>query len=258
MTHNCTDPVLRTTQRTLGPLNDLSHKCTEMIHAILDLQRAAIPTNAGNDPSTHTDAVHAQLGHALNTFDALRECTGEALQACTTLCDLNIELHRETDENTAPPPSNPATSYRVITDGSCTGNPGPGGWAAIIQTENGQESVLKGLDPQTTNNQMELTGPIEALESLPEGATVELITDSQYVRNGLERWIADWKRNGWRTTGKKPVKNQALWRRLDTARSRVSLTITWVRGHSGHPDNERADTIAQAQANNAKHASPIA
>ena len=132
----------------------------------------------------------------------------------------------------------------VHTDGACSGNPGPGGWAAVL-TWNGHERELKGGEPHTTNNRMELTAAIAALEALNRSCVVELYTDSQYVRSGITEWIHTWKRNGWRTADKKPVRNVDLWQRLDTALARHEVHWHWLRGHAGHASNERADKLAR-------------
>ena len=132
----------------------------------------------------------------------------------------------------------------VHTDGACSGNPGPGGWGAILRY-NGHEKELKGGEPLTTNNRMELTAAIMALEALKRATTVELHTDSQYVKDGISKWIHGWKRNGWKTADKKPVKNVELWQRLDLALQHHQVSWHWVRGHAGHDDNERADELAR-------------
>ena len=131
----------------------------------------------------------------------------------------------------------------IYTDGACKGNPGPGGWGALI-TCDGREKELFGGDQQTTNNRMELTAVIRALEALKRRCTVRLYTDSQYVQKGISQWIHDWKRRGWRTADKKPVKNEDLWRRLDELAGGHDIEWHWVRGHAGHPENERADALA--------------
>jgi ribonuclease HI len=132
----------------------------------------------------------------------------------------------------------------IWTDGACSGNPGPGGWGAVLRY--GQhEKELRGGEPLTTNNRMELTAAIEALESLKRPCTVSVHTDSQYLRSGVTSWITGWKRNGWRTAEKKPVKNDDLWRRLDTAAARHEIEWIWVRGHAGDDLNERADRLAR-------------
>lgn len=131
----------------------------------------------------------------------------------------------------------------IYTDGGCKGNPGPGGWGAVLEY-NGHERELWGGEPMTTNNRMELMAAIMALETLKRPCTVDLHTDSQYLRNGITQWIAGWKANGWRTALKQPVKNADLWQRLDEARQRHKVTWHWVRGHAGHPGNERADRLA--------------
>ena len=132
----------------------------------------------------------------------------------------------------------------VHTDGACSGNPGPGGWGAVL-TWDGHERELKGGEPHTTNNRMELTAAIAALEALNRPCVVELYTDSQYLRGGITEWIHVWKRNGWRTADKKPVRNVDLWQRLEVARARHEVHWHWLRGHAGHVSNERADRLAR-------------
>ncbi len=134
---------------------------------------------------------------------------------------------------------------QIFTDGACSGNPGPGGWAAILRFRN-HEKELFGGDPQTTNNRMELIAAIKGLEALTRACTVMLYTDSRYVMDGITRWLPRWKANGWRTADKKPVKNGDLWIALDSAASRHKITWRWVQGHSGHPENERADLLARS------------
>ena len=131
----------------------------------------------------------------------------------------------------------------IYTDGACRGNPGPGGWGAIL-IWNGQEKELCGGEPATTNNRMELTAACEALEALKKPCTVELHTDSQYVKTGISEWLRVWKAKGWRTTTKGEVKNVDLWQRLDAANQRHTVTWKWVKGHAGHELNERADRLA--------------
>ena len=133
----------------------------------------------------------------------------------------------------------------IFTDGACSGNPGPGGWGAILRF-NGTEKELSGGEAQTTNNRMELMAAIAALEALKRDVKVRLYTDSQYLRDGITRWIHDWKVRGWKTADKKPVKNIDLWQRLETALAGHKIEWHWVRGHSGHPENERADELARA------------
>ncbi len=137
-----------------------------------------------------------------------------------------------------------ATLVSVYTDGACSGNPGPGGWGAILKWA-GHERELKGGDPYTTNNRMELMAAIAALEGLKRSCSVDLHTDSQYLRQGITNWIHSWKRNGWRTADKKPVKNADLWRRLESAIERHEVRWHWVKGHAGHDLNERADELAR-------------
>ena len=132
---------------------------------------------------------------------------------------------------------------RAFTDGACSGNPGPGGWGAVLQFGD-HERELHGGAADTTNNRMELTAAIEALKALSEPCRVSLTTDSKYVKDGITQWLANWKRNGWRTAAKKPVKNQDLWQALDHESARHAIDWCWVKGHSGHPENERADRLA--------------
>jgi ribonuclease HI len=133
----------------------------------------------------------------------------------------------------------------IWTDGACSGNPGPGGWGAILRF-NGDEREISGGAPDTTNNRMELTAAIEALGALKRPVSARLHTDSTYVKDGITKWIHAWKANGWRTASKKPVKNQDLWRALDAAMARHRIEWRWVKGHSGHPENDRADELARA------------
>jgi ribonuclease HI len=132
----------------------------------------------------------------------------------------------------------------IYTDGACSGNPGPGGWGAVL-ISGPRERDLWGGEPATTNNRMELTAAIEALEALKVPCKVDVHTDSQYLRQGVTQWIHAWKARGWRTADRSPVKNEDLWRRLDTARARHDVHWHWVKGHSGHPLNERADALAR-------------
>jgi ribonuclease HI len=132
----------------------------------------------------------------------------------------------------------------IYTDGACRGNPGPGGWGAIL-TMGEREREISGGELATTNNRMELMAAIQALEALTRPCRVELHTDSQYVRTGVTEWLAGWKARGWKTAAKAPVKNEDLWRRLDEARARHTVDWRWVKGHNGHPMNERADALAR-------------
>ncbi|NOY62852.1 MAG: ribonuclease HI [Gammaproteobacteria bacterium] len=134
-------------------------------------------------------------------------------------------------------------SVEIYTDGACRGNPGKGGWGAVLHCA-GSEKQLYGAEQHTTNNRMELMAAIMALESLKRACTVDLTTDSQYVRKGMTEWIDNWKKRGWKTAAKAPVKNGDLWRRLDAAAARHQVQWHWVKGHSGHPQNELADTLA--------------
>ncbi|NRB34061.1 MAG: ribonuclease HI [Rhodobacteraceae bacterium] len=137
----------------------------------------------------------------------------------------------------------------AYTDGACSGNPGPGGWGVLLRAMEGdavvKERALSGGEPATTNNRMELLAAIHALESLSRASRITVVTDSAYVKNGVTGWIHGWKRNGWKTASKKPVKNAELWQRLDAAQARHDVTWEWVKGHAGHPENERADELAR-------------
>lgn len=139
------------------------------------------------------------------------------------------------------------SEVEAFTDGACLGNPGPGGWAALLRA-GGNERMVAGGDPATTNNRMELMAAIAALESLKRPCRVVLTTDSRYVMQGIEQWVPRWLANGWRTADKKPVKNQDLWQRLSHAASVHEVSWRWVRGHSGHVENERVDDAAREQA----------
>ena len=132
----------------------------------------------------------------------------------------------------------------MFTDGACRGNPGPGGWAALLRAGD-NERIVDGAEPNTTNNRMELMAAIEGLAALKRPCAVRLTTDSEYVRQGITSWIAGWKRRGWKRKGGHPVKNQELWQRLDEQNMRHSVDWRWVRGHSGHPENERVDAAAR-------------
>jgi ribonuclease HI len=133
----------------------------------------------------------------------------------------------------------------IFTDGACSGNPGPGGWGAILRWD-GKERELSGGQGLTTNNQMELTAAIKALEALKEKCAVNLYSDSSYLRDGIKTWIHGWKKNGWKTADKKPVKNADLWQALDAARGKHDVEFHWIKGHAGHPENERCDELARA------------
>ncbi|MEM1345798.1 MAG: ribonuclease HI [Pseudomonadota bacterium] len=139
----------------------------------------------------------------------------------------------------------------AYTDGACSGNPGPGGWGVILEAvEDGallKSRELSGAEPETTNNRMELMAAIQALEALSRPTAVTVISDSVYLRDGITAWIHAWKQNGWKTSAKKPVKNADLWQRLDTAQARHTVVWQWVKGHAGHPQNERADGLARAE-----------
>ena len=138
----------------------------------------------------------------------------------------------------------------AYTDGACSGNPGPGGWGVLLIARDGdavvKERELSGGEAETTNNRMELMAAIMALESLSRSADITIVTDSAYVKNGVTGWIHGWKRNGWRTADKKPVKNVELWQRLEAAQARHRVDWRWIKGHAGHEENERADALARA------------
>jgi ribonuclease HI len=136
-----------------------------------------------------------------------------------------------------------AEVVRIYTDGACKGNPGPGGWGALLKAGADERELFGGV-PDTTNNRMELTAVIRALESLKPPCEVAVYTDSQYVQKGISEWLHDWKRRGWRTADKKPVKNVDLWQELDRLAGLHRVAWYWVRGHAGHPENERADALA--------------
>jgi ribonuclease HI len=135
----------------------------------------------------------------------------------------------------------------VFTDGACLGNPGPGGWAALLRF-GGREKELSGGEPDTTNNRMELMAAIAGIEALKRACSVIVVTDSEYVRRGVEEWMARWKANGWKTSDKKPVKNRDLWERLDAALASHDVRWHWVKGHAGHVENERVDALAREAA----------
>ncbi len=144
----------------------------------------------------------------------------------------------------------PMPELFAYTDGACSGNPGPGGWGVLLRAMQGdsvlKERELKGGEAETTNNRMELLAAINALEALERASKITVVTDSAYVKNGVTGWIFGWKRNGWKTSSKKPVKNVDLWQRLDEAQGRHDVTWEWVKGHAGHPENEKADELARA------------
>ncbi|MGE5505621.1 MAG: ribonuclease HI [Actinomycetota bacterium] len=144
-----------------------------------------------------------------------------------------------------------APSVEIFTDGACSGNPGPGGWGAILRF-NGVEKELKGGEKLTTNNRMEMMAVIEALGALTRPCSVDVYTDSEYVKKGMTEWLRGWKFRGWKTADNKPVKNDDLWKRLDEAAARHTVRWHWVRGHAGHPENERADALARQGAAEAK------
>ncbi len=134
-------------------------------------------------------------------------------------------------------------AVEIYTDGACRGNPGPGGWGALLRYQ-GHEKTLRGAQEHTTNNRMEMTAVVKALESLKRPCAVRVTTDSQYVKRGITEWLPQWKRRGWKTADKKPVKNVELWQELEHAAARHQVSWHWVRGHRGHPENEQADRLA--------------
>lgn len=138
----------------------------------------------------------------------------------------------------------------IFTDGACLGNPGPGGWGVLLRWR-GHEKEMSGAEADTTNNRMELMAAIQGIEALKPGAAASLTTDSKYVMQGITEWITGWKKNGWRTAAKKPVKNKDLWQRLDTALAGKNIDWHWVKGHAGHAENERVDDLARQQAEKA-------
>lgn len=144
----------------------------------------------------------------------------------------------------------PTPKLYAYTDGACSGNPGPGGWGVLLRAMDGdavlKERELQGGEAETTNNRMELMAAISALEALARASEITVVTDSAYVKNGVTGWIHGWKRNGWKTAAKKPVKNVELWQRLDEAQACHDVRWEWVKGHAGHPENERADELARA------------
>ena len=145
---------------------------------------------------------------------------------------------------------------QLITDGACIGNPGPGGWACILRYGDHKKEMY-GSEPKTTNNRMELTAAVKGLSALREGCEVEIVTDSQYMKNGIQKWIANWKRNGWRTAEKKPVLNQDLWEELDRQNARHKTVWSWTKGHASHADNNRCDELATAAARNQTSSAPL-
>lgn len=142
------------------------------------------------------------------------------------------------------PSKEPRKRVEIFTDGACSGNPGPGGWGALLRFK-GVEKELSGYAPSTTNNRMELTAVVEALRALKEPCHVVLYTDSMYLRDGITSWIVKWKKNGWKTSSRQPVKNKDLWEALDEAAQRHSIEWKWIKGHVGHPENERCDQLAR-------------
>ncbi len=150
----------------------------------------------------------------------------------------------------------------AYTDGACSGNPGPGGWGAILIARDGdrvlKERELSGGEALTTNNRMELLAAISALEALDRATEITVVTDSAYVKDGITKWVHGWKRNGWRTADRKPVKNVELWQRLDAAAARHAVTWRWIKGHAGHAENERADELARAGMAPFKPQKPVA
>jgi ribonuclease HI len=137
------------------------------------------------------------------------------------------------------------STVEIFTDGACSGNPGPGGWGVIVRAENGEEKEFSGGEVNTTNNRMELIAAIKGLETLKVPVFVKIYTDSQYLQNGMKVWLAKWKNNGWKTAGRDDVKNMDLWQRLDGLASQYEIEWHWIKGHSGHAENDRADILAR-------------
>ena len=214
------------------------------------------------DPATDRLTIHLSSAPAASTEDVREDvrllCDSDGrlvgLEVCNArqradLADLGIDIaplaapsSSPTDESPNEP--SPYSTVTIFTDGACIGNPGPGGWAARLKYPDGRIVEIGGADPETTNNRMELLAALQGLEKAGEIPAITLVTDSEYLRNGITKWIHGWKRRGWQTAAKKPVLNQDLWRRLDRLNGRH---VTWkhTRGHAGDPDNERCDTIAQ-------------
>ena len=142
-----------------------------------------------------------------------------------------------------------AQRVEIFTDGACRGNPGPGGWGAILRYGN-KETLLQGAEVHTTNNRMELQAAVSALEKLTRPCDVNITTDSRYMMDGIQQWLANWKLNGWKTSAKKPVKNEDLWKQLDKLVEKHNVTWTWVKGHSGHVENEKVDQLANEAIDN--------
>lgn len=149
---------------------------------------------------------------------------------------------------TTPDTKNNLPKVTIYTDGACSGNPGPGGWGVLLRSGK-HEKELSGGESETTNNRMEMTAAIEALKALKRPCQIEFYTDSEYLRKGITEWMRSWKRRGWKTAAKKPVKNQDLWRELDIVIQEHQINWHWVRGHAGHRENERVDQLARAAIN---------
>ena len=181
------------------------------------------------------------LVERLDAGDALPRGVERDLVATLDLWE--SEPHGKRAAKPAPTPVSGTGPIEIWSDGSCSPNPGPGGWGAIIEAD-GQRRELSGAKSGSTNNVMEMMAAIEALRCTPEGAHVRVTTDSEYLKNGITQWIRAWKRNGWKTAAKTPVKNQEVWQALDELVSKRSVTWHWVAGHSGHPENERCDELA--------------
>jgi ribonuclease HI len=163
-----------------------------------------------------------------------------------------MNTERKSTRKAAPVPD-PLPDVTLYSDGACSGNPGPGGWAAILVCQqSGKRLEISGADLDTTNNRMEMTGVIEALKRLKSKSRVRVVTDSRYVVDGMKSWIHSWRRNGWRTADKKPVKNQDLWELLSDLEREHEISFEWIRGHEGHAENERCDAMARAAIDTAR------
>lgn len=179
-------------------------------------------------------------------IDQNKQTTDDVERKLPTALRLPISVDRSAGAASGDrkPPGDGAGVVEIFTDGACKGNPGPGGWGAVLRYGRNEKTICGGEPADTTNNRMELLAAIMALEALTRPSTVRLHTDSQYVRNGISRWLARWKKKGWQTSEKKPVKNVDLWQRLDAAVGAHDIEWLWVRGHAGHPGNELADQLA--------------
>lgn len=209
--------------------------------------RCRLPAGPGgycrrHDPATGADSA----GTAIAAGAGAAMAAGGSGATRRAASEPGIVRQAGSSPSGARPGSGDDETFHVFTDGACVPNPGPGGWGAVIRQGHTVRELNGGEAGRTTNNRMELMAAIEALESLPDGSRVVLSTDSSYVKNGITTWIAGWRRKGWRSSTGDPVKNQDLWQRLDAATARHAVRWEWVKGHAGHPENERADRLAAA------------